>query len=416
MNQINSIMKIINNIFIFFSLALACNAQSFSVDNIYYTMLENGTCQVVKGENTYTGEVVVPATVKYQDKNIRVSSIDGEAFKGSEITIIEIPESVEEIGKYAFSDCLHLSEAYLPYTLGKIDECLFSGDISLSIVEMPDFATSIEREAFRGCSSLKSIAIPAMIKVIEINAFASCTALESISFGNSLENIGYYSFDGCTSLKTIEIPQSVTGIAGGAFNRCSSLTKVVVPESVKSMGTDVFAYCTALEETYLPSTLPYIAARLFKGCTALSKITIGNAVENIDGDVFSGCTNLTTFNCMTATPPACGKAFDATMLENCTLYIPTGSLEAYKTADYWKEFKKIEEKDFASVENAERDNVTVTASGNTITVKGAGTEAEVEIYTAAGKLVTKTTSKTIEMPGSGVYLVKVDNRCIKIAI
>ena len=409
-------MKIINNIFIFCSLALACNAQNFNVDNIYYKMLENGTCQVVKGENAYTGEVVVPATVKYQDKNIRVSSIDGEAFKGSEITIIEIPESVEEIGKYAFSDCLHLSEAYLPYTLGKIDECLFSGDISLSIVEMPDFATSIEREAFRGCSSLKSIAIPAMIKVIEINAFASCTALESISFGNSLENIGYYSFDGCTSLKTIEIPQSVTGIAGGAFNRCSSLTKVVVPESVKSMGTDVFAYCTALEEAYLPSTLPYIAARLFKGCTALSKITIGNAVENIDGDVFNGCNNLTTFNCMTATPPACGKAFDATMLENCTLYIPIGSLEAYKTADYWKEFKKIEEKDFASVENAERDNVTVTASGNTITVKGAGTEAEVEIYTAAGKLVTKTTSKTIEMPGSGVYLVKVDNRCIKIAI
>lgn len=408
-------MKIIN-IFIFCSLALACNAQSFSVDNIYYTMLENGTCQVVKGENTYTGEVVVPATVKYQDKNIRVSSIDGEAFKGSEITIIEIPESVEEIGKYAFSDCLHLSEAYLPYTLGKIDECLFSGDISLSIVEMPDFATSIEREAFRGCTSLKSIAIPAMIKVIEINAFASCTALESISFGNSLESIGYYSFDGCTSLKTIEIPQSVTGIAGGAFNRCSSLTKVVVPESVKSMGTDVFAYCTALEEAYLPSTLPYIAARLFKGCTSLSKVTIGNAVENIDGDVFSGCTNLTTFNCMTATPPTCGKAFDATMLENCTLYIPTGSLGAYKTADFWKEFKKIEEKDFASVENAERDNVSISASGRKITIAGADTGTVVEIYTADGRMVAKTTSRTIEMPGSGVYLVKVDNQCIKIAI
>ena len=409
-------MKIINNIFIFCSLALACNAQNFNVDNIYYKMLENGTCQVVKGENAYTGEVVVPATVKYQDKNIRVSSIDGEAFKGSEITIIEIPESVEEIGKYAFSDCLHLSEAYLPYTLGKIDECLFSGDISLSIVEMPDFATSIEREAFRGCSSLKSIAIPAMIKVIEINAFASCTALESISFGNSLENIGYYSFDGCTSLKTIEIPQSVTGIAGGAFNRCSSLTKVVVPESVKTMGTDVFAFCTALEEASLPSSLAYIAARLFKGCTALSVVTIGNAVENIDGDVFNGCNNLTTFNCMTATPPACGKAFDATMLENCTLYIPTGSLEAYKTADYWKEFKKIEEKDFASVENAERDNISIIASGRTITIAGTDSGTVVAIYTADGRIVAKTTSRTIEMPGSGVYLVKVDNQCIKIAI
>lgn len=409
-------MKIINNIFIFCSLALACNAQSFSVDNIYYTMLENGTCQVVKGENTYTGEVVVPATVKYQDKNIRVSSIDGEAFKGSEITIIEIPESVEEIGKYAFSDCLHLSEAYLPYTLGKIDECLFSGDISLSIVEMPDFATSIEREAFRGCTSLKSIVIPGMVKEIQINAFASCSALESVTFGNSLENIGYYSFDGCTSLKTLEIPKSVTGIAGGAFNRCSSLKKVVVPESVKTMGTDVFAFCTALEEASLPSSLAYIAARLFKGCTALSKITIGNAVENIDGDVFNGCNNLTTFNCMTATPPYCGKAFEAKMLENCTLYIPSGSLEAYKVADYWKDFKKIEEKDFASVESAEHDNVSISASGRTITIAGADTGTVVEIYTADGRIVAKTTYHTIEMPGSGVYLVKVDNQCIKIVI
>jgi len=47
-----------------------------------------------------------------------------------------------------------------------------------------------------------------------------------------------------------------------------------------------------------------------------------------------------------ATPPTCSyDAFNGIDKQKCTLYVPKNSLEAYKAADYWKDFYNIEEGD-----------------------------------------------------------------------
>ncbi|MDE6515798.1 MAG: leucine-rich repeat domain-containing protein, partial [Bacteroidales bacterium] len=85
---------------------LSARAYDFEVDGIYYNVLSGATNEVavVSGEwAAYSGTVVIPATVTYDGKTYRVTSIGKEAFFGrTGLTSVTIPESVTSIGEYAF--------------------------------------------------------------------------------------------------------------------------------------------------------------------------------------------------------------------------------------------------------------------------------------------------------------------------
>lgn len=48
--------------------------------------------------------------------------------------------------------------------------------------------------------------------------------------------------------------------------------------------------------------------------------------------------------------PQYAGCLDYVNKDDCVLNVPVGSLEAYKSADGWKRFKNIQEKDFGGVE------------------------------------------------------------------
>ena len=72
--------------------------------------------------------------------------------------------------------------------------------------------------------------------------------------------------------------------------------------------------------------------------------------DAIERAAFEQCTNLTEIISLNPKAPSIvyGSAFDQTVEQNATLYVPVGSKEAYSTADYWKNFVHIEEKDFTT--------------------------------------------------------------------
>lgn len=83
-------------------------AYDFAVDGIYY--LAYGTeVTVTHGENSYSGEVVIPSSVTYDEKTYQVNCIGSSAFmKCTALTAVTIPESVLYISDVAFKGCTGL--------------------------------------------------------------------------------------------------------------------------------------------------------------------------------------------------------------------------------------------------------------------------------------------------------------------
>ena len=218
-----------------------------------------------------------------------VTSIGDYAFYGCRsLSNIVIPDSVTKIGDYAFSDCSSLSKIVIPNSVTKIGDYAFSDCSSLSKIVIPNSVTKIGDYAFSDCSSLSKIVIPDSVTDIGDYAFAHCS-LSNIAIPDSVTAIGYGAFSGCRSLSNIVIPDSVTKIGDYAFSVCSSLSKIAIPDSVTDIGDYAFEYCSSLSNIVIPNSVTSIGAYAFYGCRSLSKIVIPDSVTTIGYGAFSGC-------------------------------------------------------------------------------------------------------------------------------
>ena len=68
-----------------------------------------------------------------------------------------IPESVDDIGAYAFYNCASLSNVAIPKSVRSISDYAFSGCTNLESVSIPQSVTGVGAYAFYGCDSLKDI-------------------------------------------------------------------------------------------------------------------------------------------------------------------------------------------------------------------------------------------------------------------
>ena len=107
--------------------------------------------------------------------------------------------------------------------------------------------------------------------------------------------------------------------------------------------------------------------------------------------------------------------FSDGIYETAVLSVPTGSLEVYRTADGWKRFKNIQEKDFGGVDGVENDAVSVTAKGGSIEITGAD-NAHIEVYNLSGQLVYSGTDTTVGGLAHGIYIVRVAGQTFKVAL
>ena len=340
--------------FLFMLLPMAASAAAVGIDDIYYNLITKGNvAEVTSHPYMYSGSVIIPEKVTYENVEYSVTSIGSEAFSWcigltsvtipnsvtsigkkafyecSFLTWVNIPNSVTIIGKDAFGNCSSLTSVTIPNSVTSIGEFAFSRCSGLTSINIPNSITSIESGAFSGCSGLTSITIPNSVKSIGESAFSGCSGLTSITIPNSVTSIGEIAFLGCSSLtfisvengnsvydsrdncnaiietstntlfsgcKNTTIPNSVTIIGKDAFGNCSSLTSINIPNSVTSIGNNAFSWCSGLTSVTIPNSVTSIGDGAFSCCSSLPSITIPNSVTSMGERVFQQCSGLTTVN------------------------------------------------------------------------------------------------------------------------
>ncbi len=180
---------------------------------------------------SFSGDLTIPDKVSHDGADYAVTGIDHEAFIGSDLNSVKLPEGCTSIEKKAFENCG-----------------------SLESVEFPEGLTSIGVRAFERCNSLKEVNLPAGLTNLEEGVFNHCTALKSIYLPPKITSVKDGTFYDCEALESITLPEGLTSIGAQAFERCYALNSVSIPSTIEGIGADSFDYCNALTSIYLYST------------------------------------------------------------------------------------------------------------------------------------------------------------------
>jgi hypothetical protein len=163
---------------------------------------------------------------------------------------------------------------------------------SVSIV-IPNTVESIDCFAFSNCKNLKSVDIPNSVTEIGRNAFWYCENLESVKLGNNLKEMAREVFDGCYALREIKLPYGLEKIDSKPF-RFTALEHVEIPETVKIIGDEAFYLCTNLKSIIIPEGVEVIGVRAFSECQGLESISMPDTIKSLGNGIFNRCLNLKT--------------------------------------------------------------------------------------------------------------------------
>ena len=225
-----------------------------------------------------------------------VTSIARQAFLNfTNMTSVSIPNTVTEIGFYAFDNC---------------------GITSITIPK------SVEYFIIDSCPKLKTVKFAAGTK--ETAAIWNCPSLTTVTIPSGVQSVG--NITNCKSLKTLTIPDGVLFM--GNLTGCSALTSLSLPDSVNDLGE--CRGCTKLASVKLSPRMSYLCAETFRDCKSLKTIDLQN-VTLICQTAFKGCSSLTTI-----TVPIGLNKVEANAFNGCTKLAKVN----YKgTAALWKKIK-----------------------------------------------------------------------------
>ena len=191
--------------------------------------------------------------------------------------------------------------------------------------------TSIGSYAFYNCSSMATVSIPDGVTTIGGSAFYGCSNLANVTIPDGLTTIGGGAFYGCSSMATVNIPDGVTSIGSSAFQNCAALTAITLPASVTTIGGSAFYGCSNLANVTIPDGVTSIGASAFRGCSKLESITLPVSVTSVGNYVFRYCSMLAEVNIFAVSLQTYGSDAFRDTHAGLKIYVPSNSLEEYKT-------------------------------------------------------------------------------------
>lgn len=352
---------------------------------------------------------------------------------------IQTPANVTRIGEYSFYGCRNLQKLTLNENLQRIYACAFKGCHALKEITIPMSVNYFTGTALDSCTNLTSITIggPETLSTSRIaqhspvesltlrgnitgSQFKHLKSLKKVIFSDYCDEIGSSAFNGCTELTDVDF-SNIKTIRSWAFSDCTGLTSTDL-SNVEVIENGAYNNCTNLASVKFGDKITKIPDCLSKSginalnipdnvttfttpanCESLTTVTIGDGVTQCNGG-FTGCTSLQSVRfgkdttsvylqpksvrkIISANPvPPKASNFQKDVYELGELIVPIGAANAYRNAQYWKNFYKITEVDMAGVDNiiADTDAPEIEVGNEYIDIQSPYTTF---VYSIDGRLV-----------------------------
>ena len=285
-------------------------------------------------DTSLTGTIILPEGLR---------SVSG--FYNTKITSVHFPSTLVEIGTRAFAKCSSLmTEISLPQSLEYIGEDAFEYAAISGNLVLPDGVKSIGKFAFYCCDNLTgSLTVPSGVTMISENTFYGCGFSGTLTLPAGLVEIKHNAFYRTSFKGELIIPSSVIAIGDNAFSATLFNGNLFLPLDLISLGEGTFSNCWRLSGVVeIPSNIVAIPSSLFSGCTGLEGVVLHKDVEVVGASAFSGCTGLYSIVSKAKNPPVINaNSFNGVAKDNFTVEVPEASVNLYKNASSWSEFKRI---------------------------------------------------------------------------
>lgn len=233
---------------------------------------------------------------------------------GSDVTDINLPERIVNIGEGCFSNCKNLTSIQSVGSVTSLSDSCFSESQFSAPIVVPEGVTSIGADCFNFATA-PSITLPnSVTKLGEgcLTGFGNTdngiTAFEGeIILPNSITELPDYCFNYCP-MTSINIPDTVTRIGECCFSSCTYLESIKLPQSLISLGDNCFdeCYITTIE---FPPHLEYIGNYCFYYSCLQGEITFPASLKTIGYCAFdNGSYDITALRFL-GDPPAIDNSF-----------------------------------------------------------------------------------------------------------
>lgn len=299
--------------------------------NLY---IDNGIERIPNGifmKSCFTGDLILPNSIKEIGW---YAFYDCTHFNGK----LLIPDSIFSIKGDAFANCSRFSEVrfnavncldnassnYRPFqkcggvlilgeNVQRIPAYCFADAYFSGRLEFPNSITSIGDYAFYNCNGLTGdIALPNSLLSIGKYVFYNCYRMDgNLVIPSSITSIGDYTFYNCHSLiGALTIPTTVNSIGEFAFAKCSGFSgNLLLPSQIVEIENNAFSECSGFSgNLVIPNSVRIIGENAFSNCCTLDgNLIIGNMVREIGDKAFFGCNGFSTITDLGILPPSLGN-------------------------------------------------------------------------------------------------------------
>ena len=337
------------------------------------------------------GDIAVPETITVEGVDYTVTELSEKAFDEADITSLALPSSIKKLGYWSISFCTELKKVNVPASVEEIAEGTFGFCVGITdftfeegnnhfIMESDMLMTADKKRLIHlfyaeDEDKTLNVTLPSTITAIDECALA-CPSVKEIKLHEGVEKIGNDAFS-FASLSSIEIPASVTFLGEGFVSWIPGLKKITVAEgntcckfvndalynadmtlfymvlpgnnnieiaeTVTRIGNHAIE-STELETLVIPDNVREIGIQAIIDNPKLKTVVIGSGVEEIGIMALDENKSLEAIYLRRETPAEIQEdLFEDEYYDKVTLYVPTGTKEAYAIAPYWGKFKTIEE-------------------------------------------------------------------------